>query len=94
MGKLLILARYIFLIYIVDINESRKHIHVTFNRKGYKKSCKFWLEPEVCLDENKKGEFSGKELNEIKELIVENKSVLMSQLELFYSNHLVKAIKR
>lgn len=94
MGKLLILARYIFLIYSVDINESRKHIHVTFNRKGYKKSCKFWLEPDVSLDENKKGEFSVKELKEIKELVIENKGVLLAQLELFYTNHLVKAIKR
>ena len=94
MGKLLILTRYIFLIYSVNINESRKHIHVTFNRKGYKKSCKFWLEPEAILDENKKGEFSVKELKEIKELVIENKLVLLAQLELFYTNHLVKAIKR
>ncbi len=30
MGKLLILARYIFLIYATDIHEKRKHIHITY----------------------------------------------------------------
>lgn len=39
MGKLLILAKYIFLIYSVAINELRKHIHLTHNVAGYKKSC-------------------------------------------------------
>lgn len=53
MGKILILSKYIFLIYSVDIYEFRRHIHVTYNLAGYKKSCKFWLEPKVQLDENK-----------------------------------------
>ena len=29
MGKILILLKYVFIIYRVDINELRKHIHVT-----------------------------------------------------------------
>lgn len=58
MGKILILARYIFLIYGSDIHEKRRHIHVTYAKRGYKVSCKFWLEPSVELDESKKGEFS------------------------------------
>ena len=29
MGKILILSKYIFLIYSVDIGEIRRHIHVT-----------------------------------------------------------------
>jgi hypothetical protein len=41
MGKILILTKYVFLIYSVDITELRKHIHVTYNAAGYKKSCKF-----------------------------------------------------
>lgn len=65
MGKLLILTKYIFLIYGSDIHEERRHIHVTYARRGYKKSCKFWLEPKIQLDENKHGEFSNKELGEI-----------------------------
>ena len=35
------------------------------NYRGYKKSCKFRLEPKVELDEEKKGDFSGRDLTEI-----------------------------
>ena len=94
MGKLLILAKYIFLIYGSDFNEKRKHIHVTYAYSGFKRSCKFWLEPTIELDRNKKGDFSETELNEIKKLIEENKSILISQLELFYKNESVKAIRK
>jgi hypothetical protein len=65
MGKLLIFAKYIFLIYGSDIYESRKHIHVTYNHRGFKKACKFWIEPEIVLDESKIGDFTEKELREI-----------------------------
>ena len=94
MGKLLILAKYIFLIYGSDILEVRKHIHVTFNHRGFKRSCKFWLEPEISLDENKTGDFSEKDLREIENLIRENEEVLMAQLDLFYNNEPVKAIRK
>ena len=93
MGKLLILARYIFLIYGSDINEQRRHIHCTYAYKGFKRSCKFWLEPEIELDENKFGIFTQKELNEIKNLIVENEQLLLAQLEHFYNGEPVKAIR-
>lgn len=94
MGKLLILAKYIFLIYSADINELKKHIHITYNVAGYKKSCKFWLEPAIELDENKKGDFNDLELREIKMLIEENKVVILQQLALFYAGEPVKAIRR
>ena len=94
MGKLLIFAKYIFLIYGVDIHEKRRHIHVTYAQRGYKVSCKFWLEPEVELDENKTGEFTEKELNEIRKMIIENKEVILEQLDLFYQGKPVKAIKK
>jgi hypothetical protein len=94
MGKLLILAKYIFLIYGSDIYETRKHIHITYNYKGFKRSCKFWLEPEIQLDENKKGDFSVKEITEIEKLIVENKADLLNQLDLFYNQQTVKAIRK
>jgi len=93
MGKLLILARYIFLIYGTDITEKRKHIHCTYAYKGFKRSCKFWLEPEIELDENKSGDFTQKELNEIQDLILQNKELLLTQLALFYSGKQVKAIR-
>jgi hypothetical protein len=94
MGKLLIFAKYIFLVYGTDIYESRKHIHITYTHRGFKRSCKFWLEPKVELDENKKGDFTEVELNEIKNLISENKNILLKQLELFYNHKPVKAIRK
>ncbi len=94
MGKLLILARYIFLIYGSDINETRRHVHVTHAVRGYKKSCKFWLEPDVLLDANKTGEFSETELTEIRKLIIEHKKVILKQLDLFYKGQPVKAVRK
>ena len=93
MGKLLILAKYIFLIYGSDVYESRRHVHITHARKGDKKSCKFWLEPEIALDENKKGEFTTKELNEIEKLLHTHKNALLQQLEKFYNREKVTAIR-
>lgn len=93
MGKILILLKYVFLVYSIDINELRKHIHVTHNVAGYKKSCKFWLEPKVELDENKKGNFSDVELRKIEQLIERNKEIILQQLELFYKGKAVKSIK-
>ena len=93
MGKILILLKYVFLIYSVNIIESRRHIHVTHNVAGYKKSCKFWLEPKVELDENKKGDFSANELREIEKLIESNLKIILEQLNLFYAGEVVKSIK-
>ena len=93
MGKILILLKYVFLVYSTDIDELRKHIHVTYNVAGYKKSCKFWLEPKVELDENKKGVFSEIELREIEKLIEKNKETILQQLSLFYKGEAVKSIR-
>ncbi len=94
MGKLLIIYKYVFLIYSIDIAELRRHIHVTFNVAGYKKSCKFWLEPEIEIDHNKKGNFTAIELKEIEKIIQENKELILQQLDLFYSGKPVKAIRK
>jgi hypothetical protein len=94
MGKLLIVTKYIFLIYSTDIYESRRHIHVTYKYRGFKKSCKFWLEPEIMIDESKTGDFTDSELREIELLIHENKLILMNQLNLFYKQVPVKAIRK
>jgi hypothetical protein len=67
----------VFLVYRIDINELRKHIHVTYNLTGYKKSCKFWLEPKVELDENKKGVFTEIELREIETLVKGNREIIL-----------------
>lgn len=94
MGKLLIVAKYIFLIYGSDIYEARRHIHVTYNQRGFKRACKFWLEPRIELDLSKKGDFDQKELLEIEKLIIEYKSILVSQLNSFYKFEKVKAIRK
>ena len=94
MGKILILLKYVFLIYSVDILEKRKHIHITHNVAGYKKSCKFWLEPTIELDESKKGNFSDIEHREIAKLIEENIELILKQLKLFYNGKPVKSIKK
>lgn len=93
MGKLLILTKYIFLIYGSDVYETRRHIHVTYANRGYKQSCKFWLEPEITVDPNKTGEFTSKELRDIEKLIRENKDLLLSQLDKFYNQERVTAIR-
>ncbi len=57
-------------------------------------SCKFWLEPGIELDVNKKEKFSETELNEIRKLIIENKEIILEQLDLFYEGKPVKAIRK
>jgi len=68
-------------------------MHVTYNVAGHKKSCKFSLEPNVELDENKKGSFSIIELREIEKLIENNKEIILQQLNLFYAGNAVKSIR-
>lgn len=93
MGKLLITAKYIFLIYGADLNEKRRHIHVTFARRGFKNSCKFWLEPKIQLVEEKRSEFNEIELREIEKLIYKNKLLIDKQLDKFYNLEKVEAIQ-
>lgn len=94
MGKLLILARYIFLIYGSDINEPRRHVHVTYAHRGHKKSCKFWLEPEITIDPKKKGDFTAHELREIETMLQENLVILQEQLDRFHADLKVTAIRK
>lgn len=94
MGKLLILARYIFLIYGSDILETRRHVHVTYAHRGHKKSCKFWLEPEIMLDSKKQGDFTASELREIETLLREHLEEIQAQLQKFYSDQQVTAIRK
>ena len=88
------LSKYVFLIYGLDIYEKIRHIHVTYNHRGFKRACKFWLEPLIELDGHKKGDFSDQELVEINKLIQENKAILNEQLDKFYAQLPVKAIRK
>jgi hypothetical protein len=46
------------------------------------------------IDDNKKGDFSSKELTEIEKLVQDNKEILLAQLAIFYRDEKVKAIRR
>ena len=80
--------------YLTDIYERKKHVLVTYNHRGFKKACKFWIEPDIEIDKNKTDDFSFKKLLEIEKLIKENEKILLSQLSLFYSNQPLKAIRK
>ena len=92
MGKLLILSKYIFLVFSADINEKRRHIHITDKKGNLEKLCKYWLEPEIVLEYNYG--FNEKELNKIKKLIKDNFVIINNQLDKFFSGEPVKSIKK
>ncbi|HDY87262.1 MAG TPA: DUF4160 domain-containing protein [bacterium] len=92
MGKLLILSKYVFLVFSADINEKRKHIHITDKKGNLEKLCKYWFEPEIVLEYNYG--FNEKELNKIKKLIKDNFVTINDQLDKFFSGKPVKSIKK
>ena len=95
MGKILILAKYIFLIYSADIYEKRRHnIYIAHTLIEDINHPVNFGEPIIEVDPNKKGDFSNKELNEIGKLIEENTDIINHQLNRFYRNKTVKAIRK
>lgn len=92
MGKLLILLKYVIFIFSSDVNEGRRHVHITDKKKNLERVCKFWLEPKIELHENIG--FKEKEINEIAKLLKVNIKILNEQLDLFYVHKLVKSIKK
>ena len=92
MPKLLIIRNFIFLLFSVDVNEKRKHVHVEI-RKGHKRRlAKFWLEPDVELFD--KGNLSSKEIKEAEKMIYENYLLLISQIEKFFNGEDITTIKK
>ena len=59
MPKLLIIKKYVFLLFSVDIFEHRNHIHVEVKKGHRRRVAKFWLEPEIELVD--KGNLSDKD---------------------------------
>ena len=92
MGKLLIFLKYVFFIFSSDINESRRHIHITDKKSDIERICKFWIEPVIELEYNIG--FSKKEIKEIEKILLSNISIVNSQLNLFYTHKRVKAINK
>jgi hypothetical protein len=90
LGKLLILDKFIFFVFSVDINEKRRHVHVRDKTGKINKLCKFWIEPDVELVKNIK--FTSSEINELGKLISENIHLINKQLDKFYAGKKVKSI--
>jgi len=91
MPKILIVGDISFFIYSGDINEKRLHIHVEKKKGRFRKAAKFWLEPEIELEN--KGNLSGKEINEVKKIIEMNKDNLVQQMKNFYNGLEIKTIR-
>lgn len=91
MPKLLILKKYIFLIFSADLSEKRKHIHIEARKGRFRKSAKFWLEPDLELVDS--GDFNKKELNELMKIIKENEFIIVNQIDKFLSGKKIKTIK-
>lgn len=91
MPKLLIINRYVFLIYSGDLAENRKHVHVECRKGRFRYTAKFWLEPNVKLVD--KGGFKAQELKKIEKLIKENIKLLNRQIENFAAGKKIKTIK-
>lgn len=91
MPKLLIINKYVFLIYSSDLAENRKHIHVESRKGRFRKTAKFWLEPSIKLVDS--GDFSKSELKKIEQLIKENVNLLHEQIKKFAKGIKVRTIK-
>ena len=79
MPKLLTIRSYVFFIWMQDLMENRRHVHVLKNTGRNFSAAKIWIEPEVEVA--RKGDFSAKEIKEILEIIQENKLLLLSKID-------------
>ncbi len=91
MPKLLIFKNLVFLIYSIDLAENRKHIHIESRKGRFRRTAKFWLEPEIRLVEA--GNFSKEEIRKIKKLIEQHKDLLIKQIDAFAKGEKIKTIK-
>ena len=71
------------MIFSSDLSEKRKHIHIEARKGRFRKSAKFWLEPEIELVDP--GDFRKKEINELLNLVKANKAIIESQIRKFLS---------
>ena len=92
MGKLLVFLKYVFFVFSSDVNENRRHVHVTDKKKDLERMCKFWIEPQIKLEYNVG--FNAKEIKQIEKMLRINIASVNSQLDLFYRYKKVKAITK
>jgi len=69
----------VFFIWMQDLMENRRHVHVIKNTGRNFNAAKIWIEPDVEVA--RKGDFSEKEINEILHIINENKLLLLSKID-------------
>jgi hypothetical protein len=62
-----------------DLMENRRHVHVIKNTGRNFNAAKIWIEPNVEIA--RKGDFSEKEINEVLNIVQENKILLLSKIE-------------
>ena len=79
MPKLLIMKSFVFFIWMQDLLENRRHVHVTKNTGRNFNAAKIWLEPTI--DVARKGDFSEKEIKEISSIVQEHKMLLLSEID-------------
>jgi hypothetical protein len=92
MPKLLIYNNIVFIVFSVDINETRKHVHVIKKSVNGFYPAKIWLEPEIEI--SNQGSFTEKEINNIKKIVFEQKDILINQLNLFFEGKKIKVIRK
>ena len=79
MPKLLIIKSFVFFIWMQDLTENRRHVHVIKNTGRNFQAAKIWIEPDIEVA--RKGDFSEKELKEILALIQEKKMLLVKKID-------------
>ena len=79
MPKLLIIKSFVFFIWMQDLTENRRHVHVIKNKGRRFIAAKIWLEPDIEVA--RKGDFSEKEMKEILALVQENRKLLINKID-------------
>ena len=79
MPKLLIIKSFVFFIWMQDLIENRRHVHVIKNTGRNFNAAKIWLELEIALAQ--KGSFSENEIKEILNIAKENKVLFYKKIE-------------
>jgi len=80
---------WIFIFYVTDIYENRKHVHV--GKKDTFDLCKIWIEPEVEIA--KTGELSTKQQNEVLAIAKQYQKDLLKQWDSFIAGEKIQIIK-
>jgi len=79
MPKLLIIKSFVFFIWMQDLMENRRHVHVIKNTGRNFKAAKIWIEPDIEVA--RIGDFSEKEMKEILTIVQENRRLIINKID-------------